>query len=248
MENNKVTTRPQLWNWVQEPLNALQTIKTETLAQAVEAQSLPLISIEIACPGTGVDILTVLISEVVLFFNVGKNMNQSQIIQTAKLILTDEEAKGLKPEDFVVLFKNAKQGRYGKIYDRLDGQVVFEWVRAYVGERMAFCEENNFNQHQQKKKADNLVHPEVIEMYKKIIGEVKEIEVKEVEKVRTKPLKSERDLKIQELFMEFDKLKGEELRGKKYVNGLDQVEYVELKIKDYDEEVYNRNKEQGNLD
>lgn len=209
------------------------------MLQAIQASSMSVAMLNRFTPGTSEVILSAIIDITAGFFNIGKNMNPTQVGQTVELILSDPIAKNLKPEDFKVMFDNGKKGVYGKAYDRLDGQVIFEWINAYASERMALCEQLNINEHGKKKKADNLIHPEVVEMYKKMLPEIKEIE-KTKPAERPKPLKSERDLKIQELFMEFTKMNGEEVKGKKYVRvegvdrPLDEVEYVELKIKTWD--------------
>lgn len=56
-------------------------------------------------------------------------MTSSQIIQTARLIFFDYSA--LKPEDVKKCFEQGKKGLYGKIYDRLDGGVLFDWLDNY---------------------------------------------------------------------------------------------------------------------
>jgi hypothetical protein len=222
------------------------------MLQAVEAQSLPIISLEKASTGTGVAILTIMITDVIGFMNIGKTMTPLQVRATVDLILSDFNAKNLKPEDFKVMFDNAKKGLYGKAYDRLDGQVIFEWINAYMNERMTLCEQLNLNIHGKVKKADNLVHPEVIEMYKKMLPEIKKIE--ETRTVEKKVVqKSERDILIQKLFLEFyeiwkknpftppipEKMDGMilgEAPGKFIkVDGkvMDEVEYVEFKLKNH---------------
>jgi len=44
----------------------------------------------------------------------------------------------LKPEDFKLCFNNAKTGKYGQLYNRLDGSVIFEWLNNYQNERAEF--------------------------------------------------------------------------------------------------------------
>lgn len=74
-----------------------------------------------------------LITDVVRFLNVGKNMNVEQIKQTAELILS--EYHYLNIDELRFIFRNAKLGRYGKQYDVLDGQVIFRWIETYDSER-----------------------------------------------------------------------------------------------------------------
>jgi len=75
-----------------------------------------------------------IIIDVVMFFNVGKIMNDVQAAQTADLII--EEYYFLKPDDFKLCFTRAKKGYYGKVFDRIDGQVIFEWLNQYTNDRI----------------------------------------------------------------------------------------------------------------
>ena len=84
-------------------------------------------------------LMVLIITDVVLFFNVGKTMTPEQIAQTVQLILEDYEY--LCVEDFKVCFNNAKKGVYGKLYDRIDGAIILEWVETYAQQReKAFIE------------------------------------------------------------------------------------------------------------
>ena len=69
-----------------------------------------------------------------MFFNVGKMINDTQAAQTADLII--DEYYFLKPDDFKLCFTRAKKGYYGKVFDRIDGQVIFEWLNQYTNDRM----------------------------------------------------------------------------------------------------------------
>lgn len=79
-------------------------------------------------------LLTIIFVDLVKFFNVGKSMSNDQLAQTISLV--QDEYWMLKPEDFKLCFNNAKKGVYGKVYDRLDGQVIFEWLDKYLKDRM----------------------------------------------------------------------------------------------------------------
>lgn len=54
---------------------------------------------------------------------------------TAELIL--EAYPMYKIDDFVLCFKRAKLGYYGTVYDRMDGNVIFDWFDKYTEERNA---------------------------------------------------------------------------------------------------------------
>jgi hypothetical protein len=78
-------------------------------------------------------ILSILISDVVEFFNVGKTMNDRQIAITCDLII--EEYPYMKIEDLKLCFKNAMKLKYGKLYDRIDGSIIIGWLNEYEKER-----------------------------------------------------------------------------------------------------------------
>ena len=78
-----------------------------------------------------------------MFFNVGKIMNDNQAAQTADLII--EEYYFLKPDDFKLCFNRAKKGLYGKVYDRIDGAVILEWLGRYEKERGSMAMDDSIN-------------------------------------------------------------------------------------------------------
>lgn len=84
-----------------------------------------------------------IIIDVVMFFNVGKIMNDNQAAQTADLII--EEYYFLKPDDFKLCFNRAKKGLYGKVYDRIDGAVILEWLGRYEKERGSIAMDDSIN-------------------------------------------------------------------------------------------------------
>lgn len=60
-------------------------------------------------------------------------MGQDQLVQTIRLIV--EDFYYFNVEDFKLCFNNAKRGKYGKVYDRIDGNVIYEWLQKYSEER-----------------------------------------------------------------------------------------------------------------
>jgi len=77
--------------------------------------------------------LTAMILETSTFFNLGKNINEEQAAETAVLLIEKYPVETL--EDFAICFKKAKMGAYGKVYDRLDGHIIFEWFASYLDEK-----------------------------------------------------------------------------------------------------------------
>ena len=83
-------------------------------------------------------LLTLILKDCVDFFNCGKTMSDSQLAHTINLIL--ERYYYFKPEDFKLCFNHAKNGVYGKIYDRMDGNTILEWLNIYDNDRCLFLE------------------------------------------------------------------------------------------------------------
>lgn len=77
--------------------------------------------------------LTIMIGNVVHFFNVGKTMDKQQVAITCNLII--EAFPYFKLEDLALCFKKAMLLEYGKLYDRIDGAVIIEWLRKYARSR-----------------------------------------------------------------------------------------------------------------
>lgn len=73
------------------------------------------------------------ITDLVMSFNIGKTMNQSQVGHAVRAI--QEDYFYLKPTELKYCFENAKRGRYGTLYDRIDLAVICEWIEMYLVER-----------------------------------------------------------------------------------------------------------------
>lgn len=76
-------------------------------------------------------LLYIAICEVCDFFNVGKNMNDTQIAVTVDLIL--ESFWHLRLEEIKFCFRRAMKRE--KLFDRLDGNIIIGWLRDYDAER-----------------------------------------------------------------------------------------------------------------
>lgn len=76
-------------------------------------------------------LLSIAICEVCDFFNVGKNMNDTQVAKTVDLII--EEFWYLKLEEIKYCFHRAM--RTERLFDRLDGNIILSWLEAYDAER-----------------------------------------------------------------------------------------------------------------
>jgi len=72
------------------------------------------------------------------FFNITNNLTENQAIETAFMLIDKFSSETI--EDFVLMFKNAKSGKYGQLYNRLDGQIIIEWMFKYLEEKAEYRE------------------------------------------------------------------------------------------------------------
>lgn len=78
------------------------------------------------------------------FINVGKKMTDEQTRETAILIV--DEYYNMNLADINMIFKNAKLGKYGKYYDRLDGQIILSWFEQHFSERCRLAAEESIRE------------------------------------------------------------------------------------------------------
>ena len=98
-------------------------------------------------------ILCKIIKQTASFFNVGGAINDQQIQETAVLIM--DTYHFLNITDFVLCFKMAKQGKFGKLFDRLDGAIVLGWLEEYNELRLIEAQ-NNSQKKANKRKASQM--------------------------------------------------------------------------------------------
>lgn len=187
--------------------------------------------------------LTAIITDLVMFFNVGKTMNQSQVVQVVEMIQTD--CYFLKPSELKYCFDNAKTGKYGTVYDRIDGNVIFGFIDKYLEERMGIVHFENERQHEEYKRGGFEVSETVAEALKNI--DFKTVDKPSLPKAKYVPKVPENDTEvfIQSLFKEFDEIYGKhpvgENRGKRFIEYgkliVDQDEFIDVKLKERNKEM-----------
>lgn len=111
------------------------TSTTMTISYVISNDSLP--AINTLKKMHGVEYITralsILLDQVQLFFNVSVPMSPAQISITCDLIL--ERFGNYKIQDFQICFRKAMAGDYGKLYNRIDGAIILEWLNTYDNER-----------------------------------------------------------------------------------------------------------------
>ena len=86
-----------------------------------------------------------LLADALEFFNATETMSDTQAATTVDLII--EEYPYMKLDDIKLCFKNAMKMKYGKIYNRIDGQVIMSWLKEYNKERCTIADNQSWNEH-----------------------------------------------------------------------------------------------------
>lgn len=145
-----------------------------------------------------------LIAELLEYFSIGKTMGETQMAQTADLII--QEKPYLKPEDLKLCFNKAKMGKYGPIYDRIDGQIIFEWLNKHEDERMQYSESKSIIAHQtrERQQKDVPICEDVKSSLKELAKRLKDKERKEQQEKFAKRPKSVANRAITMFFNQFN--------------------------------------------
>lgn len=123
-----------------------------------------------------VTVLTGLILRASSFFNITNNLSEDQAIETAYMLLDRFSTETI--EDFVLMFKNAKAGKYGKLFNRLDGQIIIEWMGLYLEEKAEFREKEHqklkSNSLTESNEITKLIEVKIVENQRSVIDALKE--------------------------------------------------------------------------
>lgn len=164
-------------------------------------------------------LLTKEITGLVSSFNVGKTMNDTQISFVRETLKSDYFY--LKLDEIKFVFNQAKKGKFGITYDRIDCAVICGWLDQYISDRDQILTEKRIHE---KKLAEKIVVPDensvvadfaamISELKKKEIEELKEVVVERVFNDKPKREKTEQEILVQEIIKEFDLLHQEQNLG-----------------------------------
>lgn len=139
------------------PMQMVRISHSLTIADSIQAPTLKVLEKQY-----GKDDLATLISFMILqtarFFNLGNNLSEDQSLETAYLMLQNYPYETI--EDFTLMFREAKKGKYGELYNRLDGQIIFKWMEKYLEEKAIYREK----QHQKQKTAIPVKEPDLMKI------------------------------------------------------------------------------------
>lgn len=120
-----------------------------------------------------------MLEEVYSFFNVTNTLSEIQLQMSAALIL--EEFYFLTIADIRLCFFNAYKNKYGKLYNRLDGSIIMDWLSKYTEERA--LEAQRISEKRSAEDKSESFTPEAAGMFKKIFESVKDKKPAKTDKV-----------------------------------------------------------------
>jgi hypothetical protein len=97
----------------------------------------------------GEDKLCVLVEMWILdineYFNLSHKMNERQIKETARYLIDD--FYHFKVVDVNYIFTQAKKGKYGVMYNTIDGSKIYSWFENHNNERANLCYDEKLREH-----------------------------------------------------------------------------------------------------
>jgi hypothetical protein len=116
---------------------------------------------------TALGVLVALMDECQQYFNLQQPMNAQQLMLTAELIM--EEYYYLRIEELRVCFRMAMKGEFGPVYNRIDGQVFFEWIVKYMPKRQLITDRMKQEQQTTNNIYEIFAHPQMNEAMKDVV-------------------------------------------------------------------------------
>jgi len=109
------------------------------------------------------DEVSLLLLDLTNFFAVKNGMTADMIEDIVEMII--QEHSNMTLYDIGLCFREGKVGRYGKVYDRLDGGIIMEWCNKYQNKFIDACEEAHNQRKSQYQFGDGLRQSEKYDRY-----------------------------------------------------------------------------------
>lgn len=108
------------------------------------------------------------------FFNVTNNLSAGQFVQIAQVII--ERFGHDNIQDIVLALKDARMGFCEKVYGRIDGEIIINWIVAYMGKKSEELEK----MHKSQKVTLNEISPDILEVVKNATNQKKDVQSKPI--------------------------------------------------------------------
>jgi hypothetical protein len=176
-----------------------------SISEALKLNGISILKLKKDSPTGLKEFLIEQVGYVVKSLNVGKTMNAAQIIQAVNFIL--EQKQHLTLDLVQAAFNNLIAGKYGKVYDRLDTQVLMDALTQAEYEIAEIKEAEYLNQKHEIMMSHLDIDPKVAAAINKVILPV------EMPQKQDKPRPmSKSQVLANEIMSEFDKLHNEQVK------------------------------------
>jgi len=122
--------------------NSIQRVESSDIA-VLKKHGIQISILKREKPDELITAISAMIESIYQLINVGKQIGADAIIKLSEMII--ENYWYLKIDEIDLVFKNGITGKYGKIYDRVDASVIFDWLHKYdtSQECISIYEENS---------------------------------------------------------------------------------------------------------
>jgi len=119
----------------------------KTVNDAMVNQSPSLVAMQKKEPKLAANMLKLMIAKTARAFNLTRNIEPAQI----ECLVEDLQSEYyyLKLSEIFYVLKEARMGRMGKTYERIDQPTIMQWFENYVEQRLAIGESNYLAKHEQ---------------------------------------------------------------------------------------------------
>lgn len=137
--------------------------------------------------------VSTLITTTATSMNITNNLNSFQVYEATQLIC--KEFWYLRLEELILIFKNGKLGKYGRIYNKLDITIISDWINQYETseERVCYFERKN-TEHKANLKNQEEMSEESMEKFAEIYRDLFPEEEEPKEKTPVNPQTHEKFL------------------------------------------------------
>jgi hypothetical protein len=189
-EKNELVTLKSYANNTEVVLQQILTSKTSPALSELKKHKGEKVALEV---------LVALMDECQQYFNLQQPMNAQQLMLTAELIM--EEYYYLRIEELRVCFRMAMKGVFGPVYNRIDGQVFFEWIIKYMPKRQLITDRMKQEQQSSNNIYEMFQHPQVVDAIQQAADKLK------IEEAPAQDVKRATPSRLEQMLMdEYDSL------------------------------------------
>lgn len=169
----------------------------KTINEAMKNESPSLVLMQNKDKDMADNIMKLMLAKTARSFNITRNIEPGQIIELVETL--NSEYYYLKLSEVFYILKQAKLGKFGKTYERLDEPTILSWFNTYVEERFEISEQESlkkhekFTSHEKQRQYDNYFENEYKKQQKeenKVLATAKKLAEKMVKDATKKASKT----------------------------------------------------------